>query len=154
MPLKSTIPNGFVGWCRLHPGLSNKELAGHYGVSEAVISKWKIKHGIAGSRGVDYDRIDALIADGLATKEIVRLTGCSKSAIDKRKRDTGHGSGRRYISQHTDDMTVAEPVKPTPEIIADLFEHKRKMVGKSKSWMLAHYIGGQAWRQTMEGVER
>lgn len=152
MPLLTTCPPTFSDYCRSHPGLTDIEIGKHFRVTPQTVGNWRKLHGIP-TRKPDYSDIDALVRQGVSTAEIMRITGWGKSTVNRRKRETGHGSGRNYVSQHSEGMGDAEPVKPTAEIIADLLKHKQRELGFNKEQMAA-WLGGQAFRQTMEGMGR
>lgn len=148
MSKRKVPPVGFAEFFKSHSHMGHKFIADHYKIKEKLVTKWRQSAGLKSCR-VDYEYLDALIYQGKSTKEIIAITGRSKTAIDKRKRTLGRGSGRHYVPSREHDMPKAEPVYPLPILFERAIRAKARRLGMPMTWMLNVWLKGQGGRQLM-----
>ncbi len=143
---KSKLPDGFLENAK---GKQAKELAASYGDCVRTINNWQRQCGLpTNGWTVDYALIDKLTDEGKSTKEIVAITGFSKSAIDRQKRSRGKGSGIVKVHREN-EIHTAEPVYPFATLYRRMLRHKAREMGLTLDQLKEKWVGGVAWRQAV-----
>ncbi|HZC99235.1 MAG TPA: helix-turn-helix domain-containing protein [Actinomycetes bacterium] len=113
----------------IRQGHSDQELAARYGCSPATVKSWRAGYGLFRQRrGIDRERVLALLRQGLAAGEVAEQVGCTTSPIYQIARAAdlhmATDAGSRAHRQGRDDqeLTAAE--------VAGLFQVSETAVHK------------------------
>jgi excisionase family DNA binding protein len=71
-------------------GHNDQELAARYGCSPATVKSWRAGYGLLRQRrGIDRERVLALLRQGLAAGEVAEQVGCTTSPVHQIAKDAG-----------------------------------------------------------------
>ncbi|UIW13461.1 DNA binding protein [Arthrobacter phage Amyev] len=111
-------------FARLDPTMTLRELAAHFGVSEATASRVRRELGLNRDHFLSPERlarIESLLDDGWSFKEIRRTEGVSLDSLRLHfpgrqwttAQATAHTSALRYFGQQIEKAAYARPQKTT-----------------------------------------
>jgi transcriptional regulator with XRE-family HTH domain len=113
----------------IRQGHSDQKLASRYGCSPATVKSWRAGYGLLRQRrGIDQERVLALLRQGLAAGEVAEQVGCTTSPIYRIAKAAGlhmaTDAGSRAHRQGRDgqELTAAE--------VAELFQVSETAVHK------------------------